>query len=129
MLNRPTRPIAQPPSSSGETGMPNERHADALVGDVGRQVQADEGHMEAADEKADGQEPEAAVCQRPRCSASRARSALAAGPVSRRAAALLAQPERERDHGDRTERRGPAWSGASRPAASCRIDANGTMAN
>src|SRR5262245_41062192 len=41
-----------------------QRHADRLVGDVGRQMQPDEGDVEAAHEEADGEEPEALGVER-----------------------------------------------------------------
>ena len=66
-------------------------------------MQADEGDVEAADEEADGEEPEAAAAEGlvERLAARLRRR----GPRSRRrAAAVLAQAERQRDHDDRAER-------------------------
>src|SRR5262245_9983328 len=67
-------------------------HADRLVGDVGRQMQPDEGYVETAHEEADGQEPEALGAERLLQRVLRALRNGRAG-VPRRSA-LLAQAKR-----------------------------------
>ena len=53
-----------------------ERHADRLVGNVRRQMEPNERHVKAADEKADGEQPEAL---RPKCLGKRVLAALRNG--------------------------------------------------
>src|SRR5262245_2653791 len=69
-----------------------QRHADRLVGYVGRQMQPDEGHVETAHEEADSQEPKALglerLMQRVLCALRNGRARLS------RRSVLLAQAER-----------------------------------
>ena len=49
--------MAHPPSSIAD-GRPKNDEPDGVVGDVRRQMQPDEGDVEAADEKTDCEQPE-----------------------------------------------------------------------
>src|SRR6266436_2326494 len=63
-LKRPTRPMAQPPTSSAENRRAEERHAYRLVGNVRGKMQPDKCHVKAAHEEANGEQPEALRLER-----------------------------------------------------------------
>src|SRR5262245_54440715 len=94
MLNKADQADRPAAELEGRDRPAEQRHADRLVGDVGRQMQLDEGQVETAHEEADSQEPEALglerLMQRVLCALRNGRARRSRPPRS----ALLAQAQR-----------------------------------
>ena len=97
--------MLQPPSSAGDSVDAEQRQADALVGDVGRQMAADEGDVEAADEVADHQQHVAALAERlataPRATSASPPALLGGGDLL---AVVQADRQQHDQHGERRQR-------------------------
>src|SRR5262249_24706195 len=110
----------------GRDRAPEERQGYRVVGYIGRQVQADERHMEAADKEADCEQPEACVRN-----ASRSASWLLCGCNAPALASAGRSPRSPKARGTIATETAASTNMVECQLSRllCRIDANGTIAN